>query len=73
MRYILDDLGYIEEVIIGGIIQRDDKSCTEYTGTIPNGYDSLEEWNEKANIRAYKIVDGNLVFDENRSNELQKQ
>lgn len=73
MRYILDSFGYIEEVTFGGLIQCNDKSCTEYNGEIPDGYESLEDWQIKANIRAYKIVDNNLVYDENRDLELKSQ
>ncbi len=71
MRYILDNYGYVEEVIFGGYIQCNNKSCTEYIGEIPSGYSSLEDWNENANIRAYKIVDGNLVYDATKDAELQ--
>lgn len=71
MRYILDDLGYIEEVSFGAEIICNDKNCTEYIGDIPDGYENLLEWSVNANIRAYKIVDDNLVFDENRNAELQ--
>lgn len=71
MRYILDNFGYIEEVTFGGLIECNDKSCTEYIGTIPEGYETLEEWQCNANIRAYKIVDGNLVYDAAKDNELQ--
>ena len=70
MRYILDDLGYIEEISFGGTIECNCKTCTEYNGTIPKGYESLCEWAENVNIRAYKIVDGNLVYDENREKKL---
>ena len=73
MRYILDDLGYIETVTFGGPVTCNNKSCTEYAGETPEGYDSLEEWDENANIRAYKIVDGNLVYDANRDAEIQMQ
>lgn len=68
MRYILDEDGYILNVYFGcfGV------NCTEYTGTIPEGYDSLIDWVENANIRAYKIVDGNLVYDEARKTELEE-
>ena len=71
MRYILDDYGYIEEVTFGAYIECRNKSCTEYIGEVPNGYNNLEEWSEKANIRAYKIIDNNLVYDENKDKELQ--
>jgi len=71
VRYILDDYGYVEEVIFGGYIQCNNKGCTEYTGAIPVGFGSLEEWHENGNIRAYKIVDGNLVYDATKDAELQ--
>lgn len=73
MRYILDDSGYIEEVTFGAMIECNNKGCTEYTGTIPDGYTSLVEWSDNANIRAYKIVDGNLTFDADRDAELQAE
>lgn len=73
MRYILDDLGYIEEVSFGAEIICNDKSCIEYTGEVPDGYESLLEWSINANIRAYKIVDGNLVYDPNRCSILETQ
>ena len=71
MRYILDDLGYIEEIIFGGIIECKNKTCTEYTGEVPSGYNTLLEWCEKANIRAFKVVDGQLVYDADKDAELQ--
>lgn len=69
MRYILDDLGYIEAVG-SHLMECNNKTCTEYTGAIPGGYESLEEWRMRANIRAWKIVDGNLEFDPDRDLEL---
>lgn len=71
MRYILDDLGYIEEIIFGGIIECKNKTCTEYTGEVPSGYNTLLEWCETANIRAFKVVDGQLVYDADKDAELQ--
>jgi len=50
VRYILDDLGYVEEVSFGGTIECNKKTCVEYTGAIPEEYDSLIEWVENANI-----------------------
>ena len=73
MRYILDNLGYIEEVSSGHTMTCNNKSCTEYTGTIPEGYESLEEWAINSNIRAYKIVDGNLTYDAERDELLKSQ
>ena len=71
MRYILDDLGYIEEISFGGYIECNNKTCTEYTGEVPEGYDSLIDWVEKANIRAYYLLDGNLTYDADKDAELQ--
>lgn len=71
MRYILNDSGFIEAVSFNNIMICNNKTCTEYTGTIPTGYESLAEWNENANINAYKIVDGNLVFDSDEDTRLQ--
>lgn len=72
MKYILKD-GYIDEITFGATIECKNQTCTEYTGTIPNNYSSLEEWviGEEGKLNAWKIVDGNLVFDENKYNELQ--
>jgi hypothetical protein len=72
MRYILDEQGYVE-LCSETYITCNNNSCTEYTGSIPDGYESLSEWASNSNIRAYKIVDGNLVYDENKDNELQNK
>lgn len=69
MRYELDTNNYISNVFFGC----NSGTCTEYTGTVPEGYSSLVEWADKANIRAYKIVDGNLTYDEARDTELQAE
>ena len=69
MRYKIDNDSYILSVYFNCHTG----TCNAYTGTIPDGYSSLEEWAEKANIQAYKIVDGNLVYDEERDNELKRQ
>lgn len=71
MRYILNDSGYIEAVSYGCTIECEDKTCTEYTGTIPEGYETLAIWSETANINAYKIVDGNLTYDSEEDVRLQ--
>lgn len=70
MHYILDNEGYVEEVSFGGIIECKNNTCSEYTGKVPTGYSSLEDWHFEANIRAYKVVDGDLVFDPNRDYKL---
>lgn len=72
MKYILKD-GYIDEITFGATIECKNQTCTEYTGTIPNNYSSLEEWviGEEGKLNAWKIVDGNLVYDANKYKELQ--
>lgn len=72
MRYILDDNGYIEACSCTPF-NCNDKSCQEYTGTIPEGYNSLKEWACTANIGAYKIVDGNLTYDATRNAEIEAE
>lgn len=69
MRYKIDENGYISDVFFNC----HSGSCQEYTGNIPNGFESLEDWAENANIRAFKIVDGNLVYDPNRCSILEAQ
>ena len=71
MRYILNDSGYIQAVSFNNLLECQNKTCTEYTGTIPTGYENLAEWSENANINAYKIVEGNLVFDSDEDTRLQ--
>lgn len=73
MRYILID-GYIDEIVFGASsIECKGKVSTEYTGTIPTGYTSLQAWavGEEGKLNAWKIVDGNLVFDNAKYNDLQ--
>lgn len=72
MKYILDSSGYVESASCNPI-SCDDKVSQEYTGTIPSGYDSLDDWILNANIRAYKITNGNLVYDAARDEELQAE
>ena len=74
MRYILKD-GYIDEISFGATIECKNQTCTEYTGTIPAGYTSLQEWviGEDGKLNAWKMVDGNLVFDSDKYKELQNK
>lgn len=72
MKYILDDIGYIEAVSYHHI-ECDNKTWAEYTGAIPEGYDSLDDWILNANIRAYKIVSNNLTYDAARDEALQNE
>lgn len=73
LRYILDKDGYVCHASLGGLIICDLGSCTEYTGEVPDGYISIEEWYDEEidKLNAWKIVDNKLVFDENRYKELQ--
>lgn len=72
MKYILDSSGYVESASCNPI-SCDDKVSQEYKGTIPDGYETLDEWILYANIRAYKIVNNNLVYDAARDAELQAE
>ena len=69
MRYILDNEGYVE-LCSKTHIECNGRGCTEYTGTIPSGYETIEDWVNNANIRAYKIVNGNLIYDPDRDYKL---
>lgn len=75
LRYILDEDGYICHASIGGLIVCDLGQCTEYKGTIPEGYETIAEWydNEIEKLNAWKVIEGNLVFDENKYKELQNK
>jgi hypothetical protein len=72
MRYILDDRGYVK-YCSNTYITCENKTCTPYEGTIPDGYETIEEWVQNANIRAYTVVDGNLVFDAEEDARLQEE
>ena len=73
LRYILDKDGYVFHASLGGLVVCDLGECTEYIGEIPNDYETIEEWydSEAEKINAWKIVDGNLVFDEDKYKHLQ--
>lgn len=74
MQYILDDNGYVYNAALGCTIECEQYGpCTEYTGTVPAGYTSIEEWLDNANINAYKIVSGNLVLDPVKLAELESE
>lgn len=60
MRYKLNTDGYVKSVSFGCYLD----GCTEYTGEVPLGYDSLPEWADNACIQAYYIdAKGNLMLD----------
>lgn len=72
MRYILDDRGYVK-YCSDTQMTCENKSCTLYEGAVPDGYETIEEWAINANIRAYKIVNGNLVLDSAEDARLQEE
>ncbi len=65
MRYIADANGYLKEVSFGASIECNGAGCTEYTGSVPSGYDSLVDWfvAEAGKLYRWKIVDGELTLD----------
>lgn len=65
MRYIADSDGYVKEVSFGAVITCGTSECVEYTGTVPEGYTSVEDWFNVCGGELYrwKIVDGNLTPD----------
>lgn len=70
MRYKLDSVGYVLAVSFGCYLD----NCTEYTGAVPSGYKSLDDWATNACIQAYYIDQkGNLTLDSYRKNELEKK
>ena len=73
MRYILNNSGYIFHVSFGANISCSLGNCTEYTGEIPADYTCLEEWHDSEldRLNAWKIIDGNLVYDPNKAAELE--
>ncbi len=44
MRYIVNANNYITAISFGCKIECQDDGCTEYTGSVPTGYTSLEDW-----------------------------
>ena len=72
MRYILDNEGYVK-VCSKTEIVCESKTCTAYEGDVPEGYETIEEWVQNANINAYKVVDGQLVYDADKDEELQQK
>lgn len=71
MRYILNNDGYVR-ICSDTFITCENKTCTAYTGTVPDGYDNLADWlsKETERLNAWKIENGNLVFDEDKYNQL---
>lgn len=74
-RYILNNDGYICHGSFGGLIVCDLGECTEYNGDTPEEYETLNVWYDtqiaENKLNAWKIVDGNLVYDEDKYKALQ--
>lgn len=66
MRYIANDSGYVQEVSFGADIQCNGSDCTEYTGGVPSGFDSLIDWFIKEGDKLYrwKIENKQLTLDD---------
>ena len=65
MRYIVNANNYITAISFGCYIECQDDGCTEYTGSVPTGYTSLEDWyaDEAEKLYRWKIVNGQLTLD----------
>lgn len=65
MRYIADSDGNLREVSFGAEIECEGRNCTEYTGAVPEGYESLVDWygQEAERLYRWKIVSGDLALD----------
>lgn len=70
MRYKLDASGYVSAVSFGCYLD----DCTEYTGAVPTGYNSLDDWSMYACIQAYYIdSNGDLTLDLERQVECENR
>lgn len=70
MRYKLDLDGYVNSVAFGSYLQ----NCIEYTGTVPIGYNSLEDWATYSCVNAYYVnSSGNLVLDSEKLSEIRRK
>ena len=64
MRYIADENGVLLAVAFGAGIECAGFGCAEYTGGVPKGYDTLEEWYaaECECLCKWQIVEGELTL-----------
>ena len=65
MRYIVNESGYVTAITFGAGIVYNSCTCTEYTGIVPSGWNTLDDWyfDEGDKLWRWKIVDGNLEMD----------
>lgn len=70
MRYTIDWNGYVTAVAFGCYLE----NCIEYTGEVPAGYSTLDDWATNARINAYYLnSEGNLIIDHERQAELKRK
>lgn len=65
MRIITDSDGRVLDVSFGALISCGGQDGADYTGTVPTGYTSLEDWFIKEADKLYRwtVVDGELTLD----------
>ncbi len=65
MRYVVNSSNHVVAVSFGADMVFADCVCTEYTGSVPSGWNSLQEWyaDEGEKLWRWKIVSGNLTLD----------
>lgn len=75
LKYVLDDEGYVLHAIIGGEIDCDLGESIDYDGEVPENYETIADWldGELDRLNAWKIVDGNLTFDNARYKDIEEQ
>lgn len=63
MRYITNYDDHVVTVSFGGNVECEHGACTEYEGSVPTGYTSLEAWyaEESEKLHRWKVVDGQLT------------
>jgi len=68
LRYEIDSENYLTKASFGCMLG----DCQEYTGEVPDGYETMQEWYKKncECVKSWKIVDGNLVYDASRDYKL---
>lgn len=71
MRIIVDSENYFVAGSLAEYVECEYGTCQEYTGAIPNGFSSYEDWFVNCNWKsAYKLVNGDLVLDTDKEAEL---
>lgn len=67
MRYIINESNHVTAVTFGAGIVYNDYACVEYTGSVPPGWETLDDWyfDEGDKLWRWQIVDGDLTLDEN--------